>query len=518
MPSTLDQRKAMVRRNQDGTCFMTTLRKPTVLIITMMALLLLATMSFGQSFTTFSQTVNKASLTNGTNFILSSSTNPSVYGSSVTYTATLSAVGGGATPTGTIQFMDGASNLGSAAALTAGVATYSTTSLVVGTHPITAVYAGDSNYSGSTSSTLNQVVNKAVVTITATAATKVYGAALPTFNYTSSGWQLSDTSALITGAPSLTTGCTAASHVAASPCTITAAVGTMNTLANYSYAFVNGQMTITTAPLTITANNASRAYGVANPVFTFTPTGLVNGDTSASLTTQPTITTTAILASPTGTYPITPAGAVDTDYAFTYVNGTLNVGLGTPTLTLSSSLNPSTYGANVTLTASLPSAATGTITFKDGAATIGTCVLAGGTCNTATATLAVGSHSLTFTYPGDSNYSGGTSNTITQVVNKSGVTFTIGSSANPSTYGSPVTFTGTVTGFNGVMPTGTVTFSDSLGWVSQNASLTAGSGSTSNFTLTTSTLPAGTNVLTITYNGDVNYQIVTKTQPVEKKN
>ena len=81
-----------------------------------------------------------------------------------------------------------------------------------------------------------------------------------------------------------------------------------------------------------------------------------------------------------------------------------------------------------------------------------------------------------------------------------------------------MTFTGTVTGFNGVMPTGTVTFSDSLGWVSQNASLTAGSGSTSNFTLTTSTLPAGTNVLTITYNGDVNYQIVTKTQPVEKKN
>ncbi len=213
--------------------------------IASLIVLLMATMAFGQSSTTFNQTVNKAALVNGTNFVLTSSANPSVYGSSVTLTATLTGVGAGVTPTGTIQFMDGATNLGSAVTLSSGVATYATATLAAATHSITAVYSGDSNYTGSTSSVLSQVVNKATLTITANAATKVYGAALPTFTYASSGWQNGDTSSLITGAPSLTTTCTAASHVSASPCTITAAVGTLNTLANYTYSFVNGSMTIT---------------------------------------------------------------------------------------------------------------------------------------------------------------------------------------------------------------------------------------------------------------------------------
>jgi hypothetical protein len=480
--------------------------------IASLIVLLMATMAFGQSSTTFNQTVNKAALVNGTNFVLTSSANPSVYGSSVTLTATLTGVGAGVTPTGTIQFMDGATNLGSAVTLSSGVATYATATLAAATHSITAVYSGDSNYAGSTSLVLSQVVNKATLTIAANAATKVYGAALPTFTYASSGWQNGDTSSLITGAPSLTTTCTAASHVSASPCTITAAVGTLNTLANYTYSFVNGSMTITAAPLTVTANNAARAVGVANPPFTDSYSGFVNGDTSASLTTQPTNTTTATIASPVGTYPITPSGAVDTDYSFTYVNGTLTIGSGTAAAVLAATPNPATFGATVTLTATLtPSspAPTGAVTFLDGATSIGTCTLSAGTCSMTIATLAVGTHSLTYSYPGDTNYGANTSNTVSLVVNKSGVTFTINSSANPSTYGSPVTFTGTVTGVNGTQPTGSVTFSDSLtGWTSQNATLTAGSGATANFTLTTSTLPAGTNTLTITYNGDIHYQIV----------
>jgi hypothetical protein len=479
--------------------------------------LLMATMASGQSSTTFNQTVNKAALVNGTNFVLASSANPSVYGSSVTLTATLTGVGAGVTPTGTIQFMDGATNLGSAVALSSGVATYATTTLAAATHSITAVYSGDSNYSGSTSSVLSQVVNKATLTITANAATKVYGAVLPTFTYTPSGWQNGDTSSLITGSPSLTTTCTAASHVSASPCTITAAIGTLNTLANYTYSFVNGSMTITPAPLTVTANNAARAAGVANPTFTDSYTGFVNGDTSASLTTQPTNATTATIASPVGSYPITPSGAVDTDYTFTYVNGTLTIGTGAAAANLTATPNPATFGANVTLTATLTPASpapTGTVTFLDGATSIGTCILSAGTCSMTTAALAVGTHSLTFSYPGDTNYGATTSNTVSEVVNKAGVTFTVNSSANPSTYGSPVTFTGTVTGANGVAPMGTVTFSDSLtGWTSQNATLTAGSGATANFTLTTSTLPAGTNTLTITYNGDLHYQIVIGSGP-----
>jgi hypothetical protein len=480
--------------------------------------LLMATMAFGQSSTTFTQTVNKATLTNGTNFVLTSSKNPSTWGDNVTFTATLSAVGGGSTPSGTIQFQDAASNLGSAVALSSGVATYATSTLSAGTHVITAVYSGDTNYNGSTSSNLSQVVNKAVITITATNATKIYGAALPSFTYTTSGWQNGDTSALITGTPSLTTACTAASHVSASPCTITAAVGTLNALSNYTYSYVNGQMTITPAALTITADNKARAYGVANPALTFTPTGLVNGDTTAAFTTQPTMSTTAVLLSAVGTYPITASGAVDGDYSISYVAGTLTVGKNDPGvlggIVLTSSLNPSTYGANVTFTATLHNTATGTITFKDSGTTIGTCTLASGTCNMSTTTLAVATHPITFSYSGDANFTAGTSNTVNQVVNKGGVTILVNSDKNPATYGDLVTFTGTVTGYNGIAPTGSVTFTDSLGWTSQMATLTPGAGATSSFTLSTSTLPAGTNVLTITYGGDTNYQIKFVTKPV----
>ena len=53
--------------------------------------------------------------------------------------------------------------------------------------------------------------------------------------------------------------------------------------------------------------------------------GLVNGDTSASLTTQPTLATSAGSGSHVGSYAISASGAVDPDYAIGYVNGTLSV-------------------------------------------------------------------------------------------------------------------------------------------------------------------------------------------------
>ena len=62
-------------------------------------------------------------------------------------------------PTGTVQFEDTGANLGSPAALIGGVAQLSTSGLSVGTHPITAVYSGDTNNATSTSNTVDQVVN-----------------------------------------------------------------------------------------------------------------------------------------------------------------------------------------------------------------------------------------------------------------------------------------------------------------------------------------------------------------------
>jgi Ca2+-binding RTX toxin-like protein len=84
-------------------------------------------------------------------------------------------------------------------------------------------------------------------------------------------------------------------------------------------------VTVNKATLTITADNKSKALNAALPTLTASYSGFVNGDTPASLTTLPSLTTTATAASPAGSYPITASGAVSSDYDFVYVDGTLTV-------------------------------------------------------------------------------------------------------------------------------------------------------------------------------------------------
>jgi hypothetical protein len=106
--------------------------------------------------TSASVTVNKPASATG----LVSSQNPAVSGQSVTFTATVT--GGGGTPTGTVDFKDGATVIGSAVALNgSGVAQFTPSSLTVATHTISAVYSGSAFYAASTSANLSQVVSKA---------------------------------------------------------------------------------------------------------------------------------------------------------------------------------------------------------------------------------------------------------------------------------------------------------------------------------------------------------------------
>lgn len=84
-------------------------------------------------------------------------------------------------------------------------------------------------------------------------------------------------------------------------------------------------LTVDKAPLEVKADDKSRFEQVANPTLTITYTGFVLGETNAVLLTQPTITTTAVLASPPGMYPITVTGATAANYSITHVNGTLTV-------------------------------------------------------------------------------------------------------------------------------------------------------------------------------------------------
>src|SRR5207244_6040996 len=88
--------------------------------------------------------------------------NPSGLGQSVTYTATVTSAAG--TPTGNVTFLDGTTGIGSGALNGSGIATFSTTSLSLGSHIITARYENSQNYSTSTSSAVNQVVLAASTT------------------------------------------------------------------------------------------------------------------------------------------------------------------------------------------------------------------------------------------------------------------------------------------------------------------------------------------------------------------
>src|SRR5207302_185557 len=167
-------------------------------------------------------------------------------------------------------------------------------------------------------------VTQAGLNITADNQTKVYGAALPALTASYSGFVNGDTVASLSTAPTISTAATAASHVAGSPYSISVS-GAVDT--DYNIGYVAGTLTVTPATLSITDVDKTKVYGAALPTLTVNYSGLVNGDTAASLTTQPTISTTATAASHVAgsPYSITASGAVDTDYSIAYVAGSLTV-------------------------------------------------------------------------------------------------------------------------------------------------------------------------------------------------
>jgi hypothetical protein len=98
--------------------------------------------------------------------VMTSNSNPVLVQNSITLTATVSS--SISTPTGTVSFLDGATTLGTGTVNSSGVATYSTAALAVGTHSITAVYSGDTNFLTVTSSATSEVVQDFNLTLSIT--------------------------------------------------------------------------------------------------------------------------------------------------------------------------------------------------------------------------------------------------------------------------------------------------------------------------------------------------------------
>jgi hypothetical protein len=205
-----------------------------------------------------------------------------------------------------------------------------------------------------------------------------------------------------------------------------------------------------------------------------------------------------------GPHSITAAYSGDVSYGSStssVVLQTVNKAVSTTFVTSSPGPNPSVYGASVTFTATVtPSTATGTVTFSDSmAGVLGTGSLSGGLATFSSTALAVGTHTITATYNGDGNYVSSTTN-FTQYVSNTTTTTSLNSNPRPSTYGTSVTFTSTVTpsGATGIV-TGIVTFRD--------GAVILGTGTLSNglATFVTSSLGGGLHEIYADYGGNSGY-------------
>jgi hypothetical protein len=174
---------------------------------------------------------------------------------------------------------------------------------------------------------------------------------------------------------------------------------------NYTAGTKTASFTVSATGLQVTANNATRLYGAANPVFTGAVLGAKSGDMFSE-----SFTTTATPTSSVGSYVIvtTASGANVGDYVVTTADGALTV-TQAPTTTVITASSPS-VNANqadtltVTVLSTTSGTPTGSVTFFDNGAALQTVTLSGGVAS-ADPMLSPGTtHLLTASYSGDTNF------------------------------------------------------------------------------------------------------------------
>ena len=446
---------------------------------------------------------------------ITASVNPSTIGQSVTFGAVVSPTGSvppGGLPTGLVFFFDGSNPIGNAQ-LVAGQTALTTSLLTVGSHSITATYDGDLNYAAS-SSTVTQLVNPTAtsttlivapnpsapgqsVTFTASVSGGVGGTV--TFNdgatpldtvALTAGQASFSTASLPTGTHSITASYSGSANFAASTSTAVTEVvtaATTTTLAAAPNPSAPGQTVTFTASVSGVGGTVTFKDG-ATPLGTFALTAGLASVSTATLS--------------TGNHSITASYSGSATFAASTSSVlTQSVGLASSTTSIISSADPSTAGQPVTFTAFVSATGgtpTGSVTFKDGATTLGTSTLATGVASFTTASLTAASHSITANYGGDTVFAISSSSVLTQTVNAAGSQAsqtTLASSADPSSSGQAVTFTAGVIGTGG-NPTGTVTFRDGATLLG-TATVNAGSASVS-----TTALAIGNHQITASYGGD----------------
>lgn len=186
--------------------------------------------------------------------------------------------------------------------------------------------------------------------------------------------------------------------------------------------------TTTTLTASVTSATAGTSITVTATVSPSGATGTVtfyDGSTSLGTGTlssgAATLSTTSLAA---GTHSLTAVYGGSTSYT-TSTSSAVSVAITSAsttatTTTLTASLTSSTYGSAITFTAAVsPAAATGSVTFYDGTASLGSATLVSGSTTLSTSTLTVGTHSITATYAGNTTYASSTSSALSVTVNAS---------------------------------------------------------------------------------------------------
>jgi len=345
---------------------------------------------------------------------------------------------GAAQPTGTVTFRDGGTIVATQTVGTPSQATYTTSSLSVGDHSISASYSGDASYVPSSSAALTQSVETASATVQLT----------------------------ISPAPALS--------------------GQAITLA----------ATVTTTPSTARPTGQVSFDADGTPVAS-APLD-TTGHAAATVTMAGGVHSVTAVYSGDGIYPITTSSPVSEP-----------VTSFDPTVGLSADLRPAQPGQSVTLrvTLSVPQGyrqPTGTVTFADGGAALGTSALdSGGHASMTVSSFDVGDHLLTATYNGDTTYPSTQSAGLPLAV-RPPVSVGMASSSNPSVPGQGVAVAVVVASQDGGIPTGTVSFI-----------LQGGDGSNLGGPLDAAgdvivhlptTLATGTHTFSVIYSGDSRYE------------
>jgi sugar lactone lactonase YvrE len=479
-------------------------------------------------------------ISEGTTVTTIATTNPNVnYGTAVTFTANVTSTDG-PVPTGTVQFMEGNTLVGTGTLTGAGIAKLTISSLAPGNHNIIAAYQGDASDSAANSAPLLETVQKISTTMVLTSG---------------AGSAIAGTPILLTAKVAIVAGATAdgamtglvtfsngATVLGTAPVNA-AGIATLsvNTLPvgdqsiTALYAGDSNYIPSNSSPLPELISVASMSLTLAGPssvdvatpaVFTVllttsgpAPSGvltLLDGSTTAAVqvTAGPGTYTFTTSSLSLGSHTLTASFGGDTNYATTVSNKlSVTVKQASSSTALQSNLNPQIVGQNVVLTATVTSDSPnpgGTVTFNDGPTSLGSKPVGPlGTATLTTSTLLFGAHNLTATYSGDTNHITSISPPLNQKIVEP-ATIALTTSVTPATASAAVIFTARLTGTASMIPTGIVTFLD--------GSTVIGTGTidlTGTASFSTNALLVGSHPITASYAGDQNFSTATSTPLIE---